>query len=389
MIKTMTGVLFILLLGLGLWIASQRTLWNDEYYSLFSSTLHISYKSMVMGDIGEGNNFPLFYILQKAQCDLFSYHPPQEWVEGHWGGVHVFDQFFLRIQSVVLMSMGLSTLFYYFCRRNSWLVGAYALAVAVTSTLFWFHWTEARPYAVWISLSLFQILLLLNILENPGGQNKKSWIYLFLVHWLMALTISLGIIQILAAGVALWMFHRPKLLWYIPLVLIPLGICGFYYLHAPHYPLFFVDGPVALISANIPKDRLFIIFMSAVVLFLQCRRKNTMARLEIKYLVFLLLLLGGFGLVLFTLKYGQAEGQHGFRISSRYFLPLLPMGTVGTVLFSVYLVSAFPSRVWRAAAIMILAGFLLFRAHKTIQHVPRNEILPSYGEAKIFNLMPV
>jgi hypothetical protein len=362
----MTGVLFILLMGLGLWMASQRPLWNDEYYSLIRSTLGTSYKSIVIGCVSEGSNSPLFYILQKAQCDLFSYHPPQEWVEGHWAGVHVFDQFFLRIQSVIFMSAALSALFYYFCRRNSLLVGVYALAVAMTSTLLWFHWTEARPYAAWFALSLFQILLLLKILEAPSSQNKKYLVYLIFVHWLLALTATVSIVQIVAAGVVLWMFYRPRFLWYVPMALIPLGICCFYYVHAPYYNFFFVDGPMALINANIPKDRLFIIFASAFVLIFQCRGKNCKAHLEIKYLAFLLLMLGAFGLVLLKLKCGQAEGHHGFQISSRYFLSLLPVGIVGTVLFSVYLVRAYPSRVWRVMALVILVGFLVFRIHRMI-----------------------
>ncbi len=380
-IKIMTGVLFILLLGMGLWIASQRPLWVDEYYSLLSSTLRTSYKSILMGHFNEGNNFPLFYILQRVQCDLFSYHPPQEWVDGNWGGGHVFDQLFVRIQPVVFMSAALSALFYYFGRRNSWLLGAYALAVAMTSTLFWVHWTEARPYAAWISLSLFQILLLLNILENPSSQNKKSWICLSLVHWLMALTISLSIVQIIVVGAVLWMFHRPRLFWYVPLVLVPLGICTFYYIHARPNAYFFLDGPVALISANIPKDRLFIIFISAAVLIFQCRGKKCMAHLEIKYLVFLLLMLGAFGLVLAKLNYSQAAGQNGFQVSSRYLLPLLPAGVVGTVFFSAYLVSAFPSKIWRAALIVILASFLVFRFHKTTQFVSINLILPFHFQS--------
>lgn len=380
-IQIMTGLLFILLVSQGAWIASQRPLWNDESSSLIGSTLANSYKAILIGGLGEGNNSPLFYILQKAQCDLFSYHLPQEWVKRHWEGGPAFDLIFLRIQSIIFMSAALSALFYYFSRRNSLLAGVYALAVAITSTLFWVHWTEARPYAVWVSLSVFQILLLLNILENPSSQNKKGWICLSLVHWLMALTITLSVVQIIAVGAALWMFRRPRLIWYVLLVLVPVGICAYYYIHTRHNPYFFIDGPVALINANIPKDRFFIIFISAAVLILQCRGKKCMAHLEIKYLVFLLLLLGGFGLVLLKLNLAQAADHKGFQVPSRYFLPLLPAGVVGTVLFSVYLVSAFPSRVWRAALMVILAAFLVFRFHKTTQFVPINLIFPSHFKA--------
>ncbi len=375
LIRIWTGILFVLLVAFGWGVASHRCLWNDEYYSLLFITLGKSYKAIVMG-LPEGSNSPLFFILQKAQCDLFSYHPPQEWVKGHWEGVHVFDQFFLRIQSVVFMSAALSAVFFYFGRRNSWGLGLYALAVTMTSFLFWVHWTEARPYAGWFALSLFQILFLLNILEGPVDQNKKSWRYLVLTHWLLAFASIISAVQIIAAGAVLWMFHRPRLLWYVPLVLLPLGICGFYYIHVPYSPSFFVDGPAALINANIPKDRLLFIFMSALVLIFQCRGKNCMAYLEIKYLAFFLLMLGAFGLLLLKLKYGQAVGRQGMQISNRYFLSLTPTGIVGTVLLSEYLIRAFPSRVWRVAAVVILAAFLVFRFQRMAQLVPINLISP-------------
>ncbi len=375
LIRIWTGILFVLLAAYGLWIASHRSLWQDEYYSLIYSTLGASYQSIISG-LHVSSNSPLFYILQKAQCGLFSYHPPQEWVKGHWAGTYVFDQFFLRIQSVVLMSAALSAVFYYFGRRHSWPLGLYALAVTMTSFLFWVHWTEARPYAGWFALSLFQILFLLDILESPIGQNKKSRRCLVLTHWLLALASVISAVQIMAAGAVLWMFHRSRPLWHVPLVLIPLGICGFYYIHAPHGPAYFVDGPAALISANLPKDRLFFIFMAALVLIFQCRGKDWKAHLEIKYLVFFLLMLGGFGLLLLKLKYGQVQGQEGLQISNRYFLSLTPTGIVGTVLLSEYLIRAFPSRVWRATAIVILAAFLVFRFQRMIQLVPRNLISP-------------
>jgi len=364
-IKFVSGGIFILLVMGGLWIASQRPLWNDEYYSLISSVINISYSHILGGGVNEGNNSPLFYTLQKFQCDLFSYHPPQEWMRGHWTGNYPYDWAFLRIQAVVFMAMAVSSLFYYFARRNSWGMGIYAIAVTLTSSLFWFHWTEARPYALWFSLGLFQILILLKILENPEDLNEKNLIYLFFLHCFLALVSVVSIVQIISAGIVLWMFHRPRLFWYGFLILIPLGICIFYYMHAPHYDFFFVDGPIALINANIPKDRLLIIFMTAGILIFQCRGKNLRSYLEIKYLVFFVLMLGAFGVILLKMKCSQTEAPRGFQISSRYFLSLLPAGIVGTVLFSEYFFRAFLSRTWKVLAILILAVFLAFRFYKT------------------------
>jgi len=135
-----------------------------------------------------------------------------------------------------------------------------------------------------------------------------------------------------------------------------------------------------LINANIPKDRLFIIFVSAFVLILQCKGNDYKARLEIEFLTFLLLMLGAFWLVLMKLKYGQQEGLSGFQISSRYFLSLTPAGIIGTVLFSWYWVRVLPSKAWKALSIMILAGLLLFRFHKMVEQTPLiNKCLTRWG----------
>lgn len=371
----MTAALFMVLVSLGLKVASQRPLWNDEYYSLVANIHNISYVHILEGYIGEGNNSPLFYVLQKLQCDLFSYHPPQRWLDGHWGGEHAFDQIFLRIQPVVFMSAALCALFYYFVLRNSWGWGIYAMAVAMTSSLFWSHWTEARPYALWFSLSQFQILLLLDLLEKNNGQINKNWVYLTVVHWLLALTTFFSVVQILAAGTVLWIFQRRGTWWLVPMVLVPLGTCGFYYVHAPHYNFYFVNGPLALINANIPKDRLFMIFMIAIIFIIQRRGQDWKSHLEIKYLAFLLLMLGAFGLMLLKLKYGQTQGPGSFQISSRYFLSLVPAGIMGVVLFSEYFLRAFPSRTWKLAAMAILICFFVFRLEKITQQVPQNQLL--------------
>jgi len=356
--------LFIVFLGIGAWKASQRPLWDDEHYSLIRDTLGISYKTMLLGGIGEGNNSPLFYILQKAQCDLFSYHMPEDWAQEKCGGVHAVDQIFLRIQSVVFVSVALSALFYYFARRNSLLVGVYAVALTMTSTLFWDHWTEARPYAGWFALSTFQILFLLRLLENKADQLKNNLRCLVLVHLFLSLISSISIVQITVASIVLWIFQRPKWFWYLPLIIIPMGIMAYYYVHAPRYDFFFVNGPIELINANIPKDRLIIIFIPALILFFRSYRRDWKGYLENKFLVYLVLMLGAFGLVLLKLKWSQS-GQRGFWISSRYFLSLLPAGIVGTVLFSVYWAHAFSAKVWKTGVVVFLAIFLVFRVYKT------------------------
>ena len=349
----LTVFVFLYLMVSGLLLACNHHLWNDEYFSMIYSITGISYGKILSGGITEGNNSPLFYILQKIQCDLFSYQPPA-WVGGDVGGAHLFDQLFLRVQPVMAGALSLSVLFYYFCRRNSWGIGFYAVLLAMTSSMFCNHWAEARPYALWFALGLFQMLFLMNILEDSNNQNKKNWICLILVHWLLALTIMVSAVQIVAAGVILWIYNRRKLSLYVPLVLVPLVICGYYHAYAPHFHVVFTESPIVLISANFPVYRMFIIFVSAVFLIFRYRSENWAAKPEIKYLAFLSLMLAAFGLIFLKLYLGQLQGQHGVQISNRYFMSLVPVDIVGTVLYSEFLMRAIPSKIWAAAVVVVM-----------------------------------
>ncbi len=364
-----------MLAGLGVWMASHRPLWNDEYYSLLASITNISYSKILSGGIPEGNNSPLFYILQKLQCDLFFYHPSAEWTNGHWGGLRRQDWVLLRIQPVIFMAGALSVLFSYFARRYSLLAGFYALALALSSIVVWDRWTEARPYALWFALSIFQMLLLMNAFKTPGAKDKNNSRYLILSHCLLALTVVLSAVQILAAGCVLWIRGTRSWKFYLPAVFIPLGMILFYYCAAPKYDFCFVDGPVSLISANFPKERVLLALMFVLV-FIYGRRgkKKWMVDPQAGYLAFMVLMLAFFTGILIKLKLSQWGPPHGFQIPSRYFMSLAPMSIIGTTIFSVYLMRAFPSKLWRIAVVVILTAFLVFRIQKTMQLFPSERI---------------
>ena len=363
-------IMFSLFLGLGMWRASGKPLWNDEYFTLLSSTLGTSYEKMLSGHIGEGNNSPLFYFLQKLQCDLFAFHPRENWAQGKWEGEDIFAQIFLRIQPVIAIAIALCALFYYFGSRYSLLVGLYSLAVALSSFMLWQHWTEARPYALWLSLSTIQMLLLLEILKK-GFEDKRSWRFLCGIHCLLALTASISMIQIVASSFVLWVFVYRRCLAHVFMAVIPLMICLFYYFMAPHYDFSFVEGPLALVNANIPKDRFFIFFMFIVVFAIQgFKKREWIQRVELKFFLFTSLMLFFFSALLIKLKLQAVAVGQGFEVSNRYFMPLTAVGIIAAVLFSVYLVQTFQSRLVRFIIFGVLVGLLAFRMHKIIEFFP-------------------
>ncbi|MBI4309441.1 MAG: hypothetical protein HY591_03820 [Candidatus Omnitrophica bacterium] len=371
-IGMITGVLLVFFVWFGLVRASHQELWNDESYSLVSSIMGRSYGRMLVGDMGgvEGNNTPLFYVLQKLQCDVFSYHMPQAWVDGKWDREDIFSQVFLRVQPVLFIALSLSALFYYFAVRYSLTVGFYSVMVALSSFMLWAHWTEARPYALLFFLTTAQILLLLELLRGtPSGH--KVWGWLALVHCLLALTTSVSALQIVACSVVLWSFSCRQWQRYLAMTVLPVSICLFYYFTFPNVSNFifhFVDGPVALISANIPKDRFFIIFIFALFFWgrrWQAKDRNPIA-LEGKYIVFLGLMLLAYAAVLVRFKAMEpANGYQGFQVPARYFMSLTPAGIVATTLFSVWLVRASDPKFVRPAVVLGLIVFLTFRLHRT------------------------
>lgn len=360
------GLLFAVLVALGLWMAFHQPLWNDEYYSLTSSTLGTSYGKMLAGGIGEGNNSPLFYLLQKLQSDVIAYHAPQDWIDGRWNGGDVFSQVFLRIQPVVCMAASLSFLFYFFVSRYSLLAGWYALLVALTSFMLWAHWTEARPYALWFSLSILQMLVMIDILKESSLREQKHWHRLTGLHWLLALTATLSVIQITVAAMVIWLNGQRRWNSYIVTFVLPMMVCVYYYCHAPKYDFFFEDGPLALVNANIPKDRLLLLGVFAVIFAFQHRTWQAWrTQVEGKFLLFTSLMLLFFAFLLVFFKWKDAG--HGFQISNRYFIPLTALGIVAISLFSVYLFKAFKSKQFRIAIALVLVFFLLFRLQKAFK----------------------
>lgn len=367
-IKFSAAVLFIVLVLVGVFISYNRPIWNDERYSLVSSTFHTRYDQILAGKIEEGNNSPLFYLLQKAQAHLFNFQLKESWGILEWDGIDGYAQVFLRMQSILCTALGLTVLFYFFATSYSVGFGVYALGVGLTAFMLWFHWGEARPYSLWLCLSIIQMVLLIHYFKTTVKESTLNG--LIVVHLLLALTATLSMIQILAAYMMIWLAGHRTIRNAIFSMMIPLSICGFYYFSAPKYKFFFQDGPLALINANIPKDRLLIIGVACCMAGIEyIRQKKFVFHEAAKMFAFALFMFLGFGVVLLKMHY-DAVPQHSFQISARYFLPLTALGIVLVSLSSIYAMKSVKSRAAKALVLLCLIGLLGYRVYKVYEFNP-------------------
>jgi hypothetical protein len=261
-------------------------------------------------------------------------------------------------------------LFYFFWNVFSLGGAIYAVSVTITSFMVWTYWAEARPYALWFLLTTFQIILCYRLI-NSG---KKNYIPTAIIHLLLSLTSLLSVIQIIAAFIVLWQNGCRRIRDMFMVLVVPVVICAYYYLssiytQAGQGRFWFADGPINLLSAGIPKDRLFIIiiFTCYLVFFRKTWRKSIA---EFKPVVLLLILFWfmffGFCLLLLKLKLTSSQAYDGGMISNRYFMPLTAAGNIATVFSSVYLVRAVSNSWLRKVVILFLGVLLIFRILKTV-----------------------
>ncbi|VAX35003.1 hypothetical protein MNBD_UNCLBAC01-270 [hydrothermal vent metagenome] len=370
-IYCLTGLLFLGCFRFGLLLAEHKPLWNDEIYTQISSVSGKTYTEILTGKIGEGNISPSFYVIQKFICSLFQYQNTDlRRTQG------IYDRIVLRINPVFFMSLSAALIFYYFSRYYSLWLGSYSIAIFFSSFMVWHYWAEARHYAFWVFLTTVQTLLFLSLLRQDK-QNQRTWFALIAIHFILCFTLIFSAIQIMVASFLLW-YVIDKHQWrywgkYLIMGIIPVSICVLYYMNSPRYGFWFADGPIALLSANISKDRFLIIFGSSLYLLYFWIKNKVQGQANSKdlketgtYCLFVTGTLAAFCLVLLKFKLGEAANQQGFQISNRYFIGLTPIGIIATTLFSVYLVKASNNKAIRTFIILVLAGLLLVRILRTM-----------------------
>lgn len=367
---TLTLIVFVLLFSVGAYRALHKSLWNDELYSQIDVVEKLSYLEIIEGKINEGNNAPLFYLIQKTVTQLLDYSFPFKW-EGEW---HIWDirsQLILRIIPNLCMAFSLTLIFFYFYRWNGIWWGLYALVVALTVPIVWHVWLDARHYSLWFFLSLAHLILFLELLKSDDL--KKSIRYWFnIVSLLLSLTIFLGIVQIVLSVFVIWFKKNRVFFGTILILILSMAFSIFYYLHAPKYH-WWIDLPASeMFFLNYPRDRAFILLFGLLISIFAYFRKM------LKNNYFLLNEKGGFlafavGIIsfviglLFYLNITAAEYLQGFAVQAKYFLFLAPLGIFLTTLLFKELLQCFKGdKVMKFNIILFMVGTICLGGLKLI-----------------------
>lgn len=330
--RLISFLLFCLLCAIGFRLAASKPLWNDELYTQNKAVQGLSWVQLLSGrDTGEGNNAPLFYLLQKwtkgVPVALVSTELQKEAI-----CADLRKMILIRIVPVVFMSAALALLFYFFALEFFGLAGLYALLCALASPMVWLYWAEARPYPLILFFTVVQSLILLKMSLGDAGR-ARYWTALAGVHLLLVLTSYLSVIQVAGATVVVWMAgERSKKR--LACLALPLVVAFFYRFQGIHesYQLFF---QWRYLIDNIPLERIVFYGIAVLLFFLARPFPDGAIRPLIKgYARFFILLLAGFTLILLMVKFKEANIKE-LGLHSRFFIALTPIGIVAQVLLGI------------------------------------------------------
>ena len=348
----LTLILCALFFSLGFKIAELRPLWNDEIFTQLHSVQHKSYGDILGGHLPEGNNFPLFYLIQKIIVQSFQFELPKNW-EGVGYGSHDLGQIILRLQGNVVTTLTLGLMFYFVSYHFSLLWGIYTLILCLSSSIIWVYWAEARPYGLWIFITALQVLVVLKMtwLEKIS---RKWWIILFIVQLLLSLTALFGIVQSLLATFYLWFLNkktRQILLCQCP-HLILIGI--FYYLRALHFDVWFDTNPVEILRSAASQELLIIpiLYVGAVMTVYFLKKRDEGFVQHLKHLKFTLFSYGIyiFALALLAFLITKCKGgPKGF---------IIPTMILSQALCAIDLFNLFHKNLWLRINLLILLIFV-------------------------------
>ena len=392
LIALSTCLIFIFCISNGFRLAQKKLLWYDELFGQIRSVQRFSLGQIIKGDYinhHEANNSPMFYLIQKGISSLFNYKISlSQWFGPSLSSEiqsvfkidldniyniredsidpkilnanqknfimnrrldllnsHVKDprgQIILRINPVIFMSLAATLIFSYFSLNYSVSWGIYSFILIFSSNMFWGHWCEARPYALWFFLTTVQSLLLI-ILTKDEKIKLPTWNLLIITHFLLSLTVIVSVSQILIASIILWAFKEKNLRRYIFLTALPVLICFYYYSYTIYGPYTLSNNVLDLILTNSPREQLLIIFIFSCYLFLnrldrfkKFSPQENIFKASKEYLCLVILMLLSALFLLLFFKIHSTLGMPGF-IYPRYFIYLTPVAIIGTTLFSINL----------------------------------------------------
>ncbi|MDO8580876.1 MAG: hypothetical protein Q7S13_05290 [Candidatus Omnitrophota bacterium] len=366
----LSAIVFIIFFVPGLYFAQYKSLWGDEIFSYVANISQPSYRQILLGKINEGNVSPLFYLIQKAICDVAHYQPPASWLgnPGTWTlPSDPFTRIFLRINPLFFMSMSAVLIFYYFSRFHSWGMGLWSMLLMSSSYMTWVYGFESRHYALWVFLTTCQALLFLYITRHPS--NESSYPGLVLIHILLAFTVILSVAQIVIVSFLLWIYCRWPLKRFVLLAILPLCIFLFYYLRTPHgYPFYFAHSFKEILAPSFTSPQMILLILYGV--FLSLLYSPVKTKLSINedepfkktggvFWLFTVLMLLAAIVILGAFKMGAVKEQVGFMVSVRYFIFLVPVGIIASLVFFSDLLALFKHHQWMQTNICIVVGGLL------------------------------
>lgn len=374
LIRVTSIILFIVLMFMGLRIASQKPLWNDEIFSQISSVEQLSYSEIVLGQVGEGNATPLFYLTQKVLCQIFNYSSPVEWKKGtkFWDFDRPRDRIILRIGPVFVVAFAIALIFFYFAHHHSFGTALFSLFLSLSCEMLLRYWAEARPYALWMSLTTIQILLFLCFIQARKF-GIRILLGLAIVHFLLSCTVVLSLPQIILVSFLLWVYGMRSWKYYLVLLVLPVIVGLIYYCLSPHYPFALIFSIEQYIRANISRDRFYVTILFALLLALygvqeKLKLRQMLDSAILKGLPALGIFLGSVAgacviLGAFIIKTGPVMQ---FPVTEKYFIFLVPVGIISVTVFADTIIRAFKVRGLKFVMIIMIVGLTIPRAIKVV-----------------------
>lgn len=352
-----------------------RPLWSDELCSQKMAIETSSWSGILAGQIHELNNPPLYFLLQKTVTSIIPLSFPDDFIKDselsvekrkYFLYVYPKGQIILRLLSDIFMSLAMVLLVRFFWIREGAATALIALFSVLSCGMVWRYWVEARPYSLWFLLTILQSLLLIDILSQDQKSSTRSQRYLIINNCLLALTVSLGLFQIIIGEMTLLLSGRR----FRPWSLLPIAISLFYWAMrslmkvSPNKFFDLATPPLDMIRANISLEQLALVlfYLLAFILFKVCH-KNNGGHTIWKGLVHLPNFLTGLVLSIFFLSYvsWQGHGIHtGIPVYDRHFLFLAALGVVLIpALFSDLWSRAEGSRRWQRIYLLLFIVILI------------------------------
>lgn len=369
LIRLITFSIFIISVWIGFTIADQKPLWFDERLTQIETIQGSSYLGILLGKNPDTNKPPLFYVMQKKMMEILHYRFP------YTDKLTLFDftcdkkaQRLLRINPILFISLSMSLIFFFFANQFSLFWGFYAMFMFLTMPAPWGFWAEARPYALWIFLTVLQSILFLLLLNNPNRSKQIEW-GLGIVNVLLSLTVIFSTIQIICISLVLWILKRRTLDSYIWLTLAALCINIFYWaIIVPRgFRLAFPYSFTSLIYSSVSKEQLFIFLSYIMVMLSENIKLNGRSRNQffgkIKagsfkdiyiYLIFFLSIFFTTCLALAFLKHYSTGTGYDNGVYHRYCTYLTPVSVLGVVFCAEYLVALAQHKKLVLVALIIL-----------------------------------